>query len=159
MVSDNTLLVRAILLVSSALDNLDNIPDEFLVGKMRRDYLKFDDWFCHHTNEFTIAMAEHSWESYDDTVHYWFDGVGLEFESFSEKSTELILFVSKVKVALGFLNQISSCPSLNLIVKPLISRIEFLLKSGYMRKTNISEENLGFVCNHFKTLGEKIISD
>lgn len=128
--SDEFLLTKSILKISSALHNLDNLVEFNQVDKKYlREFENFGKWFTDYSAEFTINMVESDWDSYYEVVYAWnewFDESVLA----NDNTKNLYLFLAKNFSAFKDLSLIKN----EKISEKLIVRLRIILSRKFIDK-------------------------
>ena len=153
--SDEILLVRAILKISSAVDNLDKVSPEVLPKKLFHELQSFDRWFCKNTAEFTVEMALSDWEAYNDTVYFWMDGFDNLVSASCESKKFISLFLAKVVSGLKDLTQVRNSE----VVAVFVNRIRTAVTKGLIKKVGIDMRDFTKLVRNIDSVFENIVYD
>ncbi len=138
-------ILRAITKMSSAILNIDKINEEGnlkFCGKMRRDIVKFTEFFCHHTYETTTEMYKSNKSAWNELVYYWFDGIDEYVEADTFEKKNISLFLCKCRSAINDLRALDKNMTNKIFAGPLITRFDELLRKGYLKRFDITPQSL-----------------
>jgi ATP-dependent exoDNAse (exonuclease V) beta subunit len=153
-------ILRAITKISSALNNIDTINidnNPNFCGKMRRDLIKFCDFFCHHTQETTTEMYKRNKTAWDELVYYWFDGIDDDVEASTFEKKHISLFLSKCTSAINDLRTLENNMTNKIFAKPLISRFEEVLNKGYIKRFDVNKNDIQLVTDRISDVGFQVV--
>jgi hypothetical protein len=121
--SDEIRKIKAFAKLSSALGNIDEIAtdeNKDFTGKLRRDLVKFTNWFAHHTSFEAVSMCKADEEAYVDIVHYWIDGIDECVEASSDTKKHLSLFYCKAISAISDMKSMETVMQNKIFTLPII---------------------------------------
>lgn len=143
--------VKALTKISSALENIDNIcvdGNTDFNGKLKRDLIRFTNWFVYHTSEATTNMSKSDGSAFYDLTYYWVGGIDETVEASSETKKNLALFYCKCLSASEDLSKLSSNMSNKILFSPITVKLNSLF--------NRIERRLGILKEDLLTLKEEV---
>jgi hypothetical protein len=142
--SDEIRKIKAIVKLSSAIGNIDDIAideNKEFSGKLRRDLVKFTNWFAHHTSQECTNMSKAHEEAYMDAVYFWVDGINDYVEASSLTKKHLSLFYCKAVSAIQDLKGMETIMQNKIFYLPIITRLNTML-ARITKKVEIVPEDL-----------------
>jgi hypothetical protein len=124
---------------------------------MRRDLVKFCEFFCHHTKDTTYEMYKAHPSAWVDLVHFWFDGIDEYVEASTEEKKQISLFLAKSRSAISDLKQLDKNMTNKIFAYPIISRLEEINKKGYLKRFDVAVESLEILEREVDYVGTQVV--
>lgn len=152
----------AITKISSALINIDKINIENnprFCGKMKRDFMKFCNFFDYHTKETTNSLYYKNKDNWNLVTYYYFDGINDDVVASTEEKKHISLFLCKCESAVLDLKKLDKNITNRIFALPLINRIDEILDKKYIKNFDVDKEDLALLTNTISDIGNKTIKD
>lgn len=162
-------IVRAVVKLSSMLQNLDSVKDNYtLPKKMFRDLSNFDNWFDENTNTLMVELFKHKPELLEEMIS-WFNDYDKRYTVEESLGKQITLFRAKCFSAIYDLTQINipkditdrdvleieiSLAKFALIVS---SRLNAILDKGYFKRLPFFDNDFANLYESMNELGDKIM--
>lgn len=147
VVTSEMLIVRSIFKMASALNNLDELggidSPKYFVGKLKRDFHKFCEFFVHHTREMTKEMAAQDPEAWFSAVYHHIDGIDeIVLEEDDPELKQIGLLLAKLTSGLRDLKALDKTLTMKLFSEPMINRLGPILTKSYVKRIPVNKQNL-----------------
>jgi hypothetical protein len=164
-------IVRVVVKLSSMLENLDKLKDNYnLPPKMFTDLYKFDEWFNSTTNELMVELFKHKEELLSELIG-WFNDYENRYSIEESLSKQITLFRAKCFSAIRDCSmviisenikekseeEIMTEVSLAKFALVVSSRLNTILDKGYFKRLEYSEKDFIVLYESMNDLGDKIM--
>lgn len=135
-------VVKAICKISSALTNLDEIPEDskHFSGRFKKEYTRFFDFFIHHTEEMSKTMYKANPSEWKRCVYECMQEVEDCVDADTEELKHITVMLAKLNSSLVSLRNIEKTVHGKLFADPLINKLKPLVSKGYFKKLPINRE-------------------